>query len=197
MNRMRLTNTETTYQQRLGLARSLANVITQELKQAGFVAHAWHFSGLSTVDFHDEQLRRAVEKKILESKIYEDGLKAEQYAGITTRGSIAITASNYSDEILYEGDIPVSMIRPDKPIEPFIRAVISEWYPTPLISEVHLHMWDHKPAVHIHIKGSIRVTRLDVDDPIPFLRKHAKYFRGYIEHLTDISKTFLEEIEVK
>ena len=142
------------------------------LEIKGFITRVYEYSPNSIiVDFHDPDL----EVELMEVAGRLNHLKGERYASIQTRGSIEF--SIYNDEYVVRGDIPVSMLRPIHPSEEFWRETIKEEKPAD-ITEVHLHMWDHKPAVHIHVEGK------NVD---PTKLAH------FITRIRDISKRFLTE----
>ena len=124
-----------------------ADHFVRELRRRGFHVEITTvpFRGVA-VDFYDPSLRSKLVEKGMTSRVYPDGFIAKEYATVATRGSIMFQGSKV------EGDIPVSMIRPDIPEVRFLRAIIREEKPAD-ITEVHLHMWDHRPTVHIHIEG--------------------------------------------
>lgn len=153
--------------------RYMVERFVNDLKNYGFVTRTWgYYEAFHVgVDFYDPDLEVLLTEK---GEVY-DHAKAEQYASVQTRGSVFFRFIN--GNLVVEGDIPVAMLRPIHPEDAFWREVIREEKPTD-ITEVHLHMWDHKPAVHIHIEGK------NVDP-----RKLARF----IARLNNISKRFITE----
>ena len=160
-------------QEREGVFRHMIETFVNDLHRYGFVTRVWgYYKAFHVgVDFYDPDLEVLLAEK---GTVY-DHAKAEQYASIQTRGSVFFRFIN--DALTVEGDIPVAMLRPIHPSDEFWRETIKEEKPTD-ITEVHLHMWDHKPAVHIHIEGR------NVDP--------AKLAR-FIAKINNISKRFITE----
>jgi len=152
-------------------AKRRARNFARLLRLRGFEVQIFEYTRSSVVDFYDPYLREKLVKKGVESRVYPDHIKARDYASVATRGSIAF----YDSKI--DGDIPVSMLRPDIPKRSFLRMVVQEEKPTD-ITEVHLHMWDHRPTVHVHIEGE----NVDLEKLVEFVCR-----------IRDISRTFLEE----
>ena len=117
------------------------------LERNGFKVTVYEYPLLNyaTVDFHDPSLVETLEK--IGKQIQMDGW----YATIQSRGSLSIEA--YGDkQVKVEGDIPLSMMRPRDVESGLFRKVLADGRPAQ-ITELHFHMWDHRPAVHIHIEG--------------------------------------------
>ena len=168
---------QTTLQLEIEKARTFRYMIERfvnDLKNYGFVTRTWgYYEAFPNVgvDFYDPDLEMLLAEK---GEVYNHA-KAERYASVQTRGSVFFRFIN--NTLTVEGDIPVAMLRPIHPSDEFWRETIKEEKPTD-ITEVHLHMWDHKPAVHIHIEGK------NVD---PTKLAH------FITRIRDISKRFLTE----
>ena len=152
-------------------ARRRAINFARLLRLRGFIIEISRFARMTAVDFYDPYLRDKLIEKGMKSRLYRDSRRVVEYATVATRGSIAFWDSKI------EGDIPVAMLRPDIPEIPFLRMVIQEEKPAE-ITEVHLHMWNHRPTVHIHIKGE------DID-----LGKLVEF----VCRIRDVSRMFLEE----
>ena len=99
----------------------------------------------ATLDFYDPSVNEALER--LGEQIQMDGW----YATIQSKGSISIEAYG-NKQVKVEGDIPLSMMRPRDVESGMFRQVLADGRPAQ-ITELHFHMWDHRPAVHIHIEG--------------------------------------------
>ena len=160
-------------QERERVFRHMVETFVSDLHRYGFVTRTWgHYEAFHVgVDFYDPDLEMLLAEK---GAVYNH-VKAEQYATVQTRGSVFFRFIN--NALAVEGDIPVAMLRPIHPKDEFWRETIKEEKPTD-ITEVHLHMWDHKPAVHIHIEGR------NVDP-----RKLARF----IARINNISKRFITE----
>jgi len=152
------------------LVKSYATRFVNRLKAKGFRCNVFQYPGIkmAVVDFYDPELRSKL------SEIAEVVERNGTYGRIQTKGSLSFElVEEY--QVLVRGDIPVSMLRPEKTEIGFWREVISE-NKTANITEIHLHMWDHKPGVHVHIEGLN-------PDPVKLA--------DFVSKIRDISKRFL------
>ena len=131
-----------TPEEEVGQAKRRAREFADYLRLRDFSTRIVDYPSGATVDFYDPDLRRKIE--MIATRYNHEG--AVDYSIVQTRGSIQFR------DMEIEGKIPISMIRPEVPLESFVRQMIVEEKPAE-ITEVHLHIWDHKPAVHIRVKG--------------------------------------------
>ena len=121
------------------------------LIKRGFRTHIYEYPTqmMILLDFKDPSLEEAITK--IGRKIGKDSW----YATIQSKGSMQIESYG-DDHIRVSGDIPLSMLRPEDIVSGLFRQVLKDGRPAQ-ITELHFHMWDHRPAVHIHVEG------IDVD----------------------------------
>ena len=149
-----------------------ANRLEDHLKRKDFRVDRYEYPDQKMIllDFRDP---------ILEVLMREIALKIGRngwYASIQSKGSIQI--ESYGDEqVKVVGDIPLSMLRPRDVESGLFRQVLKDGRPAQ-ITELHFHMWDHKPAVHIHIEG------VDIDP---------EKLGEFISKIRDISRRFATE----
>jgi len=129
-------------EERVAYARAKARKFKEALKEKGYFTYYEETPSGALVDFYPRDIREET------AKMSED----EAYAMIGSSGSL-----EFKDDIV-EGEFPLQMYRKPE-AKGFRRKTVEVPRGIP-ITELHPHVWDHKPMVHIHIYGPTPLDKL-------------------------------------